>query len=110
LYNILTKRNLFTNNVNSNIGIGNSIKFNTNSVLFSEYDILSSIFLQKKKANLNEAGKILFFKKDFLFTFSETELGEDKLYKQTFFKKPQQINEFKNLPLLEISTTYITRT
>ena len=108
LHNILTKRNLLINKIDSNIGSG--IKFNTNSVLFSKYDILCSIFLQKKKANLNEAGKILFFKKDFLFTSSETELDEDKLYKQTFFKKPQQINEFKNSPLLETSTTYITKT
>jgi hypothetical protein len=78
--------------------------------LFSKFDSLSSIFLQKRKTNLNESGKVLFFKKDFLFVSTEVDTDEDRLHKQSFFKKYQPVNEVKKNPLLGKSTTYITRT
>lgn len=95
--NLLNLKNL---NINSENFISN-YNFKNNFVVSDSMSLLGS-FLKTNKSNFIESGKVQFFKNDFLFI----NLSEDKVFKQSIFRKNQLLNEKKKTPVLT-NTNYL---
>ncbi len=98
--NLLNLKNL---NVSSENFISN-YNFKNNFVVSDSVNLLGS-FLKTNKNNFIESGKIQFFKNDFLFI----NLKENKVFKQSIFKKNQPLNEKKKTPILTNTNYFNTK-
>jgi hypothetical protein len=83
--------------------INNNIKFDNFNQLNISTNSSLDFFLNTKKSNYLESSKTLFFKNDLLFVNSV----EEKIFKQTFVKQQQPVNDKKNTPLLNNVNSFV---
>ena len=102
--NVLDKKSLLTLN-NSNDFEVSGLSLSADNLSLNSFNLVDT-FLNLKKTNFLESGKIQVFKKNFLFLG----LSDEKLFKLDLFKRNQELSEKKLKPHLSLQTNNLTKT